>query len=144
MARAEHTEVVPAAPDAVFDALAAIDTYPSWQKAVKAVDVRTRDVDGRPHEVQFRTDAKVKEVRYVLRYHYDRPSRIWFDYVEGDAKTVAGGFTLAPAGDGATRVTYQLDVDAGGAFVPGKVKQALAEQAVQSTLRALRGRVGGA
>ena len=143
MPRVEHSQVVAAPAEACFDALADLERYPEWQHAVKAVSVRQRDGDGRPSVVQFRTDAKLREVRYVLRYRYERPQRIAFDYVEGDAKRVAGEFRLQDLGDGRTRVTYGFDVDAGGRLVPGRVKQALAEQAVRSTLGALRRRVGG-
>ena len=142
MPRAERTETVDASAEACFDALADLERYPEWQAAVKAVSVRERDGDGRPSVVTFRTDAKLREVRYVLRYRYQRPESIRFDYVEGDAKRVAGEFRLQPLGDGRTRVTYGFDVDAGGRLVPGRVKQALAEQAVQATLRALKRRVG--
>ena len=143
MPRAEHAEVVDAPAATCFDALADLERYPQWQSAVKAVSVRQRDGDGRPLIVHFRTDAKLREVRYVLRYHYEPPERIYFDFVEGDAKRVEGEFRLQPLDDGRTRVTYGFDVDAGGRLVPGRVKQALAEQAVRSTLGALRRRVAG-
>ena len=142
MPRAEHTEVVDAPAEACFDVLADLERYPEWQAAVKAVAVRQRDGDGRPSVVQFRTDAKLRDVRYVLRYRYERPARIRFDYVEGDAKRVEGEFRLQALDDDRTRVTYGFDVDAGGPLVPRRVKQALAEQAVRSTLGALQRRVG--
>jgi len=141
MPRAEHTEVVDAPPETCFAALADLERYPEWQAAVKAVSVRERDGDGRPAVAQFRTDAKLREVRYVLRYHYAPPTSIRFDYVEGDAKRVAGEFRLQDLGDGRTRVTYGFDVDAGGPLVPGRVKRALADQAVKGTLSALRRRL---
>jgi ribosome-associated toxin RatA of RatAB toxin-antitoxin module len=142
MPRAEHTEVVDAPAEACFAELADLERYPDWQGAVKAVSVRERDGDGRPSVAQFRTDAKIREVRYVLRYRWDPPTGIRFDYVEGDAKRVAGEFRLQDLGDGRTRVTYGFDVDAGGPLVPRRVKQALAEQAVRGTLAALQRRVG--
>ncbi len=142
MARAEHVTICEAEARACFDAMADLERYPSWQAAVKAVNVRGRDDLGRPELVEFVTDAKLREVRYTLRYHYDPPRRIWWDYVEGDAKTVSGELTFTPQGDGRTSVRYVLDVDAGGRLVPGALKQSLADQAVESTLRKLCERVG--
>ena len=144
MARATHAQVIAAPAQACFDVLADLEAYPSWQAAVKAVGAIERDGDGRPSVVEFVTDARVREVRYTLAYRYDRPRSIAFDYVEGDAKDVEGGFDLEDIGDGRTRVTYTLDVDAGGRLVPGKLKQSLADQAVESTLRKLAERVSPA
>jgi ribosome-associated toxin RatA of RatAB toxin-antitoxin module len=141
MARATHAEVIGASPESCFDVLADLEAYPDWQSAVKAVGAIERDGDGRPSVVEFVTDAKVREVKYTLAYRYDRPRSIAFDYVDGDAKTVEGGFDLEDLGNGSTRVTYTLDVDAGGRLVPGKLKQSLADQAVESTLRKLGQRV---
>ena len=142
MARAEHVEICEAPAKACYDAMADLERYPSWQRAVKAVTVRERDDLGRPALVEFVTDAKIREVRYTLRYHYDPPRRIWWDYVEGDAKTVSGELTFTPQGDARTSIRYVLDVDAGGRLVPGALKQSLADQAVESTLRKLCERVG--
>ncbi len=141
MARAEHVTICAASAKACFDAMADLERYPSWQRAVKAVTVRERDDLGRPALVEFVTDAKIREVRYTLRYHYDPPRRIWWDYVEGDAKTVSGELTFTPQGDNRTSVRYMLDVDAGGRLVPGALKQSLADQAVESTLAKLCERV---
>jgi ribosome-associated toxin RatA of RatAB toxin-antitoxin module len=142
VSRAAHTEVIAAPAEACFDAITDFDSYPSWQKAVKAVEVLERDADGRGTLVEFRVDAKIREVRYVLRYHFDRPRRITWDYVEGDAKDVDGEYRFDSAGDGATACTYEIEVDV-GMFVPGKMKQALSEKAVRSSLDALKERLEG-
>ncbi len=142
-ASAERSETCEAPAEACFDVMADLEAYPSWQRAVKSVTVRERDAEGRPTVAEFVTDAKIREVRYVLAYHYDRPRRIWWDYVEGDAKTVSGEVRFEALDPGRTRVTYRLEVDAGGRMVPGRLKQQLAEQAVESSLRKLRERAAG-
>ena len=140
---AEHSEVLDADPARCFEAVAAFDTYPQWMPAFRDVKVLERDAEGRGVLVEFRIDAKLREVRYVLRHHLDAPRRISWDYVEGDAKDVDGEWRFEDAGDGRTRVTYSVSFDVGG-FVPGSVKRALAEQAVRSSLAALAERVGAA
>ena len=142
-ASAERTQVCNASAEACFDVMADLEAYPSWQSAVRSVRVRERDGNGRPAVAEFVTDAKIRDVRYVLAYHYDRPRRIWWDYVEGDAKTVNGEIRFDALDAGRTSVTYRLEVDAGGRLVPGRIKQQLAEQAVESSLRKLGERAAG-
>ncbi len=139
MARAEHVTICEAAAKVCFDAMADLERYPDWQRAVKAVTVRERDDLGRPELVEFVTDAKIKEVRYTLRYHYDPPRRIWWDYVEGDVKNVEGEFRFEEA-PGGCRATYTLDIDP-GRFLPGPVKKVLAGQVMKGSVDDLKRRV---
>ncbi len=139
---AEHSEVLDAEPIRCFEAVAAFETYPEWMTTFKSVRVLERDEQGRGVVVEFRIDAKLREVRYVLRHHFVVPERISWDYLEGDAKGIDGGWRFEDAGAGRTRCTYSVSFDVGG-FVPGSVKRALAEQAVRSSLQALAARVGG-
>ena len=139
---AEHSEVLDAEPRRCFDAVSAFETYPDWMPAFRSVRVLDRDDEGRGVLVEFRIDAKLREVRYVLRHRFDVPERISWDYVEGDAKSVDGEWRFEDAGAGRTRCTYSVSFDVGG-FVPGSVKRALAEQAVRSSLQALATRVAG-
>jgi hypothetical protein len=133
----EHAEVIAGTPSACLDALLDFGSYPQWQSAVQAVDVRE---PGSDPVVEFRVDAKVRTIRYVLRYHSEPPSRLWWEYVEGDARDVAGEYLLEDLGDGTTRATYRLDVDP-GRFVPGPVKKLLTEGVMRSSVRDLKRRV---
>ena len=139
---AEHSEVLDAEPSRCFEAVAAFETYPEWMTTFKSVRVLERDEQGRGVVVEFRIDAKLREVRYVLRHHFAVPERISWDYLEGDAKSIDGEWRFEDAGAGRTRCFYSVSFDVGG-FVPGSVKRALAEQAVRSSLQALATRVGG-
>lgn len=133
---AEHSEVIAASPEACLAALLDFASYPEWQSAVQ--DVVVRD-DG---AVEFSVDAKVRTIRYVLRYHPEPPSRLWWDYVEGDAKDVSGEYLLDDLGDGTTRATYRLDIDP-GRFVPGPVRKLLVEGVMRTSVRDLKRRVEG-
>jgi uncharacterized membrane protein len=127
----EHSEVIAASAQECFDAICAFETYPSWQRAVKSVTVRD---DG---AVAYEVDAKVRTIRYVLRYHYDEPRRVWWDYVEGDADHVTGEFRFDDLGDGTTRATYALDIEP-GVFVPGPVKRILRDQVMKAAVTDLK------
>ena len=89
--RVEHSELIAADPQACFDAITDFDTYPQWQSAVRECRVLSRDGQ-KGTLVETVIDAKVRKVRYVLRYHAEPPHRLWWDYVEGDVKSIAGGY----------------------------------------------------
>ncbi len=133
---ARHSAVIAASPQDCFDALCAFETYPEWQSAVRTCAVLERPRDGTVI-VETVSDARVRDVRYVLRYHFEAPLRLWWDYVEGDARDVSGDFELEDLGDGTTRATYRLVVDP-GRFVPGPVRRLVAREATKGAVEDLR------
>lgn len=137
--QAEHAEVIAGTREAILAALLDFSTYAEWQGAVKRATVLE---DGSDPVVEFEIDAKVRSVRYVLRYHPEPPGRLWWEYVEGDVRSVAGEYELADLGDGTTRATYRLDIDP-GRFVPGPIRKALTEVVMRGSVRDLKQRVEG-
>lgn len=137
--QAEHSEVIAATPAACLEALLDFDSYPEWQSAVKQAEVIE---PGSDPVVEFRVDARIKTIRYVLRYHPEPPARLWWEYVEGDVRSVAGEYALEDLGDGTTRATYRLEIDP-GRFVPGPVKKALTDGVMRTSVRELKARVEG-
>lgn len=135
--QSEHAEVIAGSPAACMEALLDFASYPGWQSAVKSCEVLEPGTDP---VVEFRVDAKVKTIRYVLRYHPEPPSRLWWEYVEGDARSVSGEYELEDLGDGSTRATYRLEIDP-GRFVPGPVKKALTEGVMRTSVRELKDHV---
>ncbi len=134
--------MVQGTPDECFDALVDYESFPSWQRAVRAVDVVTRDSAGRGEEVSFEIDAKVKTINYTLRYSYEPPGRITWDYVEGDVKDVDGEMTLEDQGDGTTLATYSLALDP-GVWLPGPLQKVLNDQVMKGSVEDLKKRVEG-
>ena len=57
----------------------------------------------------------MRRVSYVLRYGYERPGRVWWEFVEGDGvERIEGEFTFEPLDGGErTLATYRLGIDAG-------------------------------
>jgi hypothetical protein len=135
--KAEHAEVIAASPQACLEALLDFASYPDWQSAVSSTQVL--DAGATP-VVEFRVDARIRTVRYVLRYHPEPPSRLWWEYVEGDLRSVAGSYDLEDLGDGTTRATYRLEIDP-GRFVPGPIRKALTETVMRGSVRELKARV---
>jgi ribosome-associated toxin RatA of RatAB toxin-antitoxin module len=137
---AEQSESIAAAPEACFAALCDYESFPDWQAAVEAVEVRERDEEGRGSVVRFEIDAKVRRVTYTLRYHYEPPRRIWWEMVEGDVAAVEGDYVLEPGGDGTTLATYRLGIDP-GVPVPGLIARRLTSGVMRRSVTDLRNEV---
>jgi hypothetical protein len=138
--RAEHSAEINAAREVCFAALLEYETFPDWQRAVKETTVLDRDDAGRGRDVEFVIDARVKRVRYVLRYSYEPPGWIGWEYVEGDVKDVGGEFVLDQADDGVTLATYRIALDP-GVWLPGPIKKVLTDQVMKGAVDDLRRRV---
>ncbi len=140
MKQAERSAEIDASPEDCFAALLDYESFPEWQRAVRSVEVLERDAEGRGRDVAFRIDAKVKQVRYVLRYSYEPPSRVAWSYVEGDVRDVRGEFLLEDAPAGRTLATYRIELDA-GVWMPGPVKKVLTDQVMKGAVDDLARRV---
>jgi hypothetical protein len=90
--------------------------------------------------VAFEIDAKVKTIHYRLRYSYEPPHRIAWEYLGGDVKDVDGELTLEDRGDGATLVTYSLALDP-GVWMPGPLQKVLNDQVMKGSVEDLKRRV---
>jgi uncharacterized membrane protein len=139
---AEQSAEIEAAPEACFEAAIDYETFPDWQRAVQEVEVLERDAAGRGEVVRFEIDAKVKRVAYTLRYHYEPPVRIWWEFVEGDGVAHVEGEYLIEQIDGGerTRVTYRLGIDP-GIPVPGLVARRLNQGVMRRSVTDLRDEV---
>ncbi len=120
----EHSIAIAAPPEACFDAITDYETFSDWQDAVLATEVLERYGDGLGKLVEVRVDARFRHVRYRLNYHYERPARIWWDFIEGDGvRAIEGEYRFEP--DGArTLATYRLGIDP-GVPVPGLIARRL-------------------
>jgi uncharacterized membrane protein len=140
---AEQQIVVDGTPQECFDALLDYESFPDWQRAVKSVDVVKRDRAGRGREVEFEIDAKVRTIHYRLRYSYEPPHRIGWEYMGGDVKDVDGEMVLEDRGDGTTLATYSLALDP-GVWLPGPLQKVLNDQVMKGSVEDLKRRVEGA
>ena len=138
---AEGTTEVFATPAEVMAVVANFEAYPEWVGDLEEVEVLARDRRGRGTRVAFRLRTPVGDQAYTLAYRYQpRDAGLTWTYVEGTLEDLSGAYTLEPAADGATRVTYRLEV-ALGMPLPGLVKRQAARQIVRSALSDLKRRV---
>jgi ribosome-associated toxin RatA of RatAB toxin-antitoxin module len=130
---AEGATEVRASPAEVMAVIADFDAYPDWVAGLEEVRVLARD----------RLRTPVGNADYTLAYRYaPRDAGVSWSYVEGSLEDLSGSYDLEPTGDGATRVTYKLDVEL-GMPLPGLVKRQAARQIVRSALGDLKRRVEG-
>jgi len=137
---AEQQIVVDGTPQDCFDALLEYESFPEWQRAVKSVEVVKRDRAGRGRDVEFEIDAKVRTIHYRLRYSYEAPHRIGWEYLGGDVKDVDGEMVLEDRGDGTTLATYSLALDP-GVWLPGPLQKVLNDQVMKGSVEDLKRRV---
>jgi ribosome-associated toxin RatA of RatAB toxin-antitoxin module len=129
---AEHTVEIEAPIKTCFDAITDYETFPKWQSAVVDTEVLDWDEQGLGKRVRLLVDAKVRKVDYTLDYRYDEPTRIEWDYVEGNGINDADGhYLFEELAPNRTRATYKLGLEV-GIPLPGPV----ARRAHKSTLKA--------
>jgi hypothetical protein len=129
---AEHTVEIDAPIETCYAAIIDYETFPRWQGAVVDTEVLDWDDQGRGKRVRLFVDAKVRKVDYTLDYRYDQPTRIEWDFVEGNGINDADGhYLFEDLGEGRTRATYKFGLEV-GIPLPGPV----ARRAHRSTLKA--------
>ena len=134
---AEQELEIDATPEACFAAIVDFETYPEWQAAVVDAEVIDRYEDGLGKRVRLKVDAKLRTVTYVLHYHYNRPKKLWWDFVEGDGVKHIEGEYLFEGGAEGTRATYKLGVDV-GIPVPGPIARRLNEEVMRRSIEDLK------
>jgi uncharacterized membrane protein len=129
---AEHTVEIAAPIQTCFDAITDYETFPKWQGVVVDTEVLDWDEQGRGKRVRLVVDAKVRKVNYTLDYRYDEPTRIEWDFVEGNGINDADGhYLFEELAPNQTRATYKFGLEV-GIPLPGPV----ARRAHRSTLKA--------
>jgi ribosome-associated toxin RatA of RatAB toxin-antitoxin module len=142
--QATERTVISAPAALCYEVAADVERYPEWAKDVKDATVVSRDDEGRPLDVAFRTAAMGRSTRYTLRYDYsEAPGRLSWKLVEGDlTTTLDGAYRFNPAGDdeSSTEVEYTLEVDL-VVPLPGFVKRRAEAKILRTALPELKARV---
>ncbi len=139
MAETATEEITIAAPpDKVWAIATDLEKYPEWTHDVKDVVITSRDEDGRPSQVEFRTSALGRSTHYTLAYDYsDAPSTLAWSMVKGDIqRSIDGAFRFQPTPDGGTHVQYDLQIEL-VVPLPGFVKRR-AERRILNAIKELK------
>jgi ribosome-associated toxin RatA of RatAB toxin-antitoxin module len=140
--RASERMIVEAPPERCYAVVADIERYPEWVADLKEVSVLERDGSGRPTVVAFRAAAFGRSTRYTLEYDYAKaPAELSWVQREGDlTHRLDGSYRFDPAGEGATEVTYSLDVEL-RVPLPGFIKRRAEGHILHAAVRDLKARV---
>ena len=109
----ERTVEIVAPIERCFQIAADIANAPEWRGSLREVDVIERDGVRRAALVETESDAKVKNVKALLRFSYEEPTAIRWVQEKGETKSLTGSWTFEDLGSGRTRATYALDADPG-------------------------------
>lgn len=135
---ATETITIAAPPEKVWDIATDIERYPVWTHDVKDVVVSSRDDEGRPSEVEFRTSALGRSTHYTLAYDYsEAPGTLSWSMIKGDIqRSIDGAFIFEPLPDGGTHVQYDLAIEL-VVPLPGFVKRR-AERRILNAIKELK------
>jgi uncharacterized membrane protein len=129
---------IAAPPDQVWAIATDLERYPEWAHDVKDVVITSRDGEGRPSDVEFRTSALGRSTHYTLRYDYaNAPNALAWTMVKGDIqRSIEGAYRFEPADDGGTLVHYDLAIEL-VVPLPGFVKRR-AERRILNAIREMK------
>jgi uncharacterized membrane protein len=115
-----------------------LERYPEWAHDVKDVVITSRDDEGRPSQVEFRTSALGRSTHYTLQYDYsDAPRALAWTMVKGDIqRSIEGAYRFTATDDGATNVQYDLQIEL-VVPLPGFVKRR-AERRILNAIKELK------
>jgi ribosome-associated toxin RatA of RatAB toxin-antitoxin module len=110
----------------LFEVLVDYAHYPEFVPGIKACRVLAGTTD---RQVEYQLDLGLKRITYVLRHLEQRPTRVSWSLVSGDALKVSNGsWDLTPEGAG-TRARYSVDIQISKPlFIPQGVIDTLTDE----------------
>ncbi|MGA0163914.1 MAG: type II toxin-antitoxin system RatA family toxin [Bdellovibrionota bacterium] len=112
---------VPVSREKFFDVVSDVASYPEFLKNMKSVKILKESED--EFEAEFVINL-IKEIRYVLRFKKERPTRLSWELVRGDLMKKNTGAWILEEGPSETRARYEIDVNF-GLLVPRKIIEGL-------------------
>jgi ribosome-associated toxin RatA of RatAB toxin-antitoxin module len=131
--RQSFSTEIEATPEGCFEAIVDFPEYPNWSSVITATHVVDTHADGLPHRVEFELDMKIKTIRYVLAYEYQRPGRVTWKLDEGDVADVEGAYTFEKTGKQRTKATCEQAVSL-GFWLPGPIRRIAEQKALRDAV----------
>lgn len=116
-----------------FKTLVDFDAYPDWSSPIQSAKVLERYPNKLARLVEFELDMKLRTVRYVLEYEYEKPHRLVWQSCDGDVESVQGAYTLEKIGAKKTRVTCRQKIIL-GFWVPGPIRSLIERSALKQSV----------
>lgn len=130
------TEVLASVP-LCFATITDFERYPAWFSAVAAARVLERYRNGLGKRVEFTADLRLKSIRYVLAYKYDKPRALSWESIGGDVESIQGDYQFEKITPSITRATCRQEI-ALGFWVPGPVRKIMEGQALRQSVLELK------
>jgi hypothetical protein len=108
--RASREVVIDAPPEAILNALADLQSVPSWSPLHKRVEILDTFDDGRPHHVKVHYRLLGITDKEVLEYHWGPNWMIWDAEETFQQHGQHVEYTLTPEG-GKTRVRFDITME---------------------------------
>lgn len=100
--------------DAVWAVVQDVERWVEWQGTLGVVTPAGDDGAGRVATCHVHIDAGPTTLRVTLACSYSEPEQMRFASTSGDLKSLTGGWQLDALDGARTRVTYELEAEAGG------------------------------
>ena len=116
-----------------FATITDFESYPEWFSTIQNINVLDRYRNGLAKRVEYRIDMKLKSVRYVLAYEYEKPTRLTWKAVDGDLEAIEGAYDFEKLGARLTRARCRQAVSL-GFWVPGPIRGLLEQRALKQAV----------
>ena len=109
--RASREVVFEAPPEAILDALADIDSVPTWSSVHKRAEVLDRHPDGKPRHVKATFKIMGITDKELLEYHWGPRWMVWDAKETFQQRGQHVEYNLTPEGEDKTRVRFDIIMD---------------------------------
>jgi hypothetical protein len=137
--RASGEVLIDAAPDVILDALADVESVPSWSALHKRAEVVDTYDDGRPRHVKVTVKLMGISDKELLEYHWGRDWLVWDAQETYQQHAQHVEFTLRPEA-GKTRVRFAITMEL-RAPIPEFLMKRARKQVLEIATEGLRERV---
>lgn len=116
-----------------FKTLVDFAAYPRWSSPIQSAVVLERHPNKLGRLVEFELDMKLRTVRYILEYHYEKPHKLLWQSQEGDVESIDGEYVLEKLGPKKTRATCRQRILL-GFWVPGPIRSLIERTALRQSV----------
>jgi ribosome-associated toxin RatA of RatAB toxin-antitoxin module len=107
--------------------------YPQWFSTIQRSKILSRYPNRLGRRVEYFIDMKVKTLRYVLEYEYEKPTQLTWKSVGGDIDAIEGSYRFERLGPRRSRATCRQVVSL-GFWVPGPLRSLMERQALKQSV----------
>jgi hypothetical protein len=122
--RASREVVFEASPEAILEALADIESVPTWSSVHKKAEVLDRHPDGKPRHVKATFKIMGITEKEVLEYNWGPRWMVWDAQATFNQRGQHVEYNLTPEGDDRTRVRFDIILDLGAPIPEFLIKRA--------------------